>query len=616
MLLSPCLAQIQGIVVAEDGQHALPEAQVRIQGSSLATLSDDGGFFSLDDTRPFPFKLVAGAQGYYNRAITIADTGALENLIFELEAVDTTVIPDHPFNAPASCSGCHPNQFSEWLRSPMAQTGLNTWVFDLLSGDATEGGTGGFVYQRDSVHRLTHPNSDCSACHSPVHWLSDIENAGMGDFHNPNQAMREGVQCEVCHRALEIDESKLNWPGVFPASFRLLRGPQIIQFGLLGDADYADNSIMRPGYNPLMQDTLCASCHEDNNDHDGDGDFEDAGSVPHETTYSEYLRYRETADPESVQTCVGCHMPATNSAGFCSFSNVIRDPGTIRSHELRGTSPDYLENALTMTVETTAASVQNPQLSVAVNLTNDRTGHAVPTGIAIRNMLLLVEVRDSNGLLLNQTAGTVVDSVGGVGDSVGEVGDSVGGIGDSVGGSADAENGYYAGLPGQAFYKNLARGDGERVFYTEADRVLADNRIQPGETYRGVFAFEAGPSSDADGPLSVDVRLIYRRAFFDLIQAKGWVETGLGDPLPDIAPPHFGTLMERAQETTSFCDLKGLDVTPGIQIADINLLTAAWRQPLPYPFATGETTSVLDLAALVSCLPAPMEQQPAKSEAP
>lgn len=38
-------------------------------------------------------------------------------------------------------------------------------------------------------------------------------------------------------------------------------------------------------------------------------------------------------------------------------------------------------------------------------------------------------------------------------------------------------------------------------------------------------------------------RLVYRRAWRDLVKKKEWVRDGHGNPLEDIAPPHFGHLM-------------------------------------------------------------------------
>ena len=54
-------------------------------------------------------------------------------------------------------------------------------------------------------------------------------------------------------------------------------------FGPLADASAHFAGLMRAAYSPLQsQSLLCAACHEDNNDHDLDGDYLDEGSVPSE----------------------------------------------------------------------------------------------------------------------------------------------------------------------------------------------------------------------------------------------------------------------------------------------------------------------------------------------
>jgi len=49
--------------------------------------------------------------------------------------------------------------------------------------------------------------------------------------------------------------------------------------------------------------------------------------------------------------------------------------------------------------------------------------------------------------------------------------------------------------------------------------------------------------------LKVRARLVYRRAWRALVDAKQWTTDGHGKPLADIAPPHFGHLMEQAEAT-------------------------------------------------------------------
>ncbi len=572
ILSTGALAQIQGVVRDSGTLNGVEDAIVRIQDRDANTLTAIDGAFTLDDNAAFPFRVVAAKYGYYNGHVEILNAGGLVDLAIEMTPIPTTVTPDHPLNAPTECGGCHSNQYDEWVGSPMARTGLNRWVFDVLDGSGTAGGMGGFVYTRDSVHRFTSPNSDCSACHSPVHWLTDIANAGMGNVNTPTDAMINGVQCEVCHRAADVDATKLNFPGVDPDAFTFLRGPFNIEFGLLGDVTY-ENNIMRAAYNPQLSAQLCAACHEDNVDHDQDGDFEDAGSVPHETTFSEWEAYRQ-ANGAAAQTCIECHMPATTDPQFCAFGEPRQR--TVRSHDIRGTTPEFLENAATMTVD---ADLDLGSLVVDVAIENDGAGHSVPTGVVIRNMLLVVEAFDGSGLRLPLGQGGTVDAVGG---------------------SGDPTQGYYAGLPGHAFYLNMTDGVAQRIFYTEATALVADTRLKAGETYRDRFVFPFGVARPRLADVSV--RLIYRRAFRELVDAKGWTLTGLGEPLDDVQPPHYGRLMAESQNNFDVCGPKDLDGSTAVDAGDLRSLNPRWGDALP-PFgpAVEPVVNIKHFIAVVNC---------------
>ena len=564
LLCFPVFSQFQGTVIDRATSQPVAGAIVRIQKAETFTTTDASGFFQLNDTADYPFYLTAAANHYFVGSLFLSAAPG-GNVTIEVDAVSLEVIDDHPVNGPQTCGGCHGDQVLQWEQSPMAKTGLNRWVFDLYNGEGTAGGMNGFVYQRDSVHRFKNPNSDCSACHSPIHWLTDIENAGMGDINQPNLDMENGVQCEVCHRAYDVADDKLNFPGVDPAAFTLLRGPQRVEFGLLGDSVY-EGGIMRAAYNPQLSAQLCASCHEDNLDHDDDGDFEDAGSIPHETTFSEWETYRQLVGPDNAQTCIDCHMPATDADQFCIVEGG-RQVGTIRDHNIRGTSAEYLENAVTMTSET-AYDFEAVQVDVTID--NQVTGHAVPTGIMIRNMILLVTVTDQGGTPLAFLEGDQVDDIGGIGDPA---------------------QGYYAGQPGKAFYRSFTDGVNDAVFYTEAIAPAFDSRIMPGDAYVGSFRFSLNDMLPEH--VDVDVRLIYRRAYRELIDTKGWTEMGNGGTLEDIQAPHYGHLMERNEATSTL-------FTSTNVLQNLALLAQSWLQPSPYRSDLDSLTNIRHMITFIN----------------
>ncbi len=148
--------------------------------------------------------------------------------------------------------------------------------------------------------------------------------------------------------------------------------------------------------------------------------------------------------------------------------------------------------------------MEGERLIVQVSILNDQTGHHVPTDSPLRQMILLIEARDAAGQALLQLEGPVVPDWGGIGSP---------------------EGGYYGGLPGQGYAKILTEiwtQHSPSAAYWNPTRVQSDNRIPALETDTTRFSF-ALPCSPEDPELQVQVRLIYRRAFKELMDQKGWL---------------------------------------------------------------------------------------------
>ena len=346
-------------------------------------------------------------------------------------------------------------------------------------------------------------------------------------------AALHGVSCEVCHKIADIDETRLNYPGIYPGVVTFTRpGPDDlqVQYGVLGDATYDEFPFtMLPAYQPQLTAAMCAACHQDKNDPDEDGLFEEDNGIVSEPTYIEWLE-SPYGDPQSPHyaTCVDCHMPSYGATEACQFRGYIapqRDPETVRHHGIEGTTPHFLENAVILEVD---GRVTEEALEVEVAVINDKTRHHVPDGVTIRNMVLLVEARRlEDGRALDYAGEQVVHELGGVGDPA---------------------QGYFAGLPGKLFGKVSHDRAGEGpVFFTEAVGVLWDNRIPALAEDRSFYRF-ALPADG--GTYQVNARLIFRRAWRFLVDAKGWTEDGHGRPLADVQAPHFGHLMEEETWTS------------------------------------------------------------------
>ncbi len=518
---------VSGVVVDATTSQPLSGALVSWQATDERTTTAGDGSFSLPGAIGANLVIVAAKKGYYNNSIEVTSPATGEQIA--LKPVPQGNNPNYPFPNPLNCGLCHVEQVSQWMDSPMAKAGTNTWVYDVYDGSGSPGGGGGFVYKQHSVHAGSNPNSECASCHQPEPWIKAPYSA-LDPIGNPSPEALHGVSCEVCHKIAHIDESKPNFPGIWPGVVTFTR-PDLplvdnqVQYGVLGDSSYELPTVMQPSYQPQMTAAMCAACHQDKNDPDGDLDFEESDGVISEPTYLEWLNspYADPAAPEFA-TCVDCHMPAFGATEVCSafgYPAPIRDPDTIRSHRIEGTTPAFLENAVSLSVD---AEQLGGQIVADVSIVNDQTGHSVPTGVTIRNMILLVEAwRESDGQMLAHTGTQTVHTLGGVGDPA---------------------QGYYAGLPGKLYAKHNhdASGAGP-TFFTDATGILWDNRIPALGQDDTRYTFDVPLGT---GPVHVQARLIYRRAFRFFVDAKQWTLDGHGNPLADVQAPHFGHLMEQS----------------------------------------------------------------------
>jgi MYXO-CTERM domain-containing protein len=368
----------------------------------------------------------------------------------------------------------------------------------------------------------------------------------MGNRDEPTPGMLHGVSCDMCHSIADIDLSNPNFPGIFPDVVTLTRPENngwVVMYGALGDVTYEQTGWMRAAYQPQLKSEVCAACHQDANDPNEDHSF-DVDPLPplkpaiiSEPTYVEWLDTRY-ADPEDElhAECVDCHMAATNAGAACDRVTLGRPDGDVRSHRILGTTAEFLENALSVTME---ADIVGDSVEVKVEITNDQTGHHVPTGVTIRNMILLVEASQaSDGEPLEHTGSTVIHNLGGCEPSSAP--------GECL---AAPDQGYYGGLPGRLYGKiNISEAGGSPTFFTDAVAIVDDNRIAALATDTTNYSFAVPADS---GDLEVRARVIYRRSWRALVDGKDWQYDGHGNTLEDLEPPHFGHLMASAEKTLS-----------------------------------------------------------------
>jgi hypothetical protein len=514
------LAQnLSGVVRHAVDLTPLVGARVRIQASAYVTTTDASGAFQFTGVSGSNLRVVAAMKGFFNQGVLATPPNA--SIVLSLDPVPDYNHPSFQPTPPDQCGYCHDKQLAEWLGTPMSQAGRNLWVHDLYSGTGTAGGMGGFVYLRDSVLAPANPNSECASCHQPELWVNTPFSALNPDVGSSDSHVVHGVSCDVCHKIADMDSTKFSYPGIFPGALTFSRPYQEqVMYGTLGDVDFRMDGFMRASYQPMLEAEVCAACHQDSADPNNDHTFNGVVSEP---TYFEWKNspYGDPGSPHYA-SCVDCHMPIAANNMVCDVLSPTppRSAERVRSHTIRGTSAEFLENAAQLSIQ---ASPQGNELAVEVAVTNYAVGHHLPSGVTIRNLILLVEA-SIDGQPLSHVGSQVVHPLGGVGDPA---------------------QGYYAGLPGKlfAFVNHDASGNGP-TFFTDATGILFDTRIPAltTDTTHYLFALPEG-----NHQVQLRARLIYRRSFRALVDAKGWTEDGHGNPLADLAAPHYGHLMEEAQ---------------------------------------------------------------------
>ncbi len=503
-----------------NAQGPLPGAHVRVQATETKTTTDKDGNFALawPADKP-PVTVIAWAPGYYMGWVTVPTEGVPPDITLEpyytTDNVDYEWFSDEGARGSVACSHCHTMPvYTEWQRDAHSRSAINPRFLSMYNGTDLDGHQSAptrFIYDRDGTpipqppdptrpyfgpgFKLDFPNSagPCAACHVPV---AAVRREGPYAA-DPNQTAgveRDGIACELCHKIGEVSLDPVtrmpypDKPGVL--SVRLYRPPQGQQlfFGQLDDVAGKDS------YLPLIHESaFCAPCH-----------FGVFSGVPVYNSYGEWLA-SPYSSPRTGKTCQGCHMPP---AGYDSFvypekGGLRRDPARILSHTMPGAaSEELLRNAVTMAAE---AHLQGARLTVDVHITNDKTGHHVPTDSPLRHLILLVVARSAEGQPLPQVDGPRVPSWGGVGDP---------------------EKGYYAGLPGTAFAKVLQEV-GTDAFPTGAywnrTRVLSDNRIAAFATDTSSYTFATQPG----GTATVEVKLLFRRVYRQLADLKKWPDSDI-----------------------------------------------------------------------------------------
>ncbi len=307
---------------------------------------------------------------------------------------DSLAILREAFDEPEKCQGCHPAHYQEWSASMHAYAFVDPTFFALND-----------IGQQRSNQQL---DQFCVKCHSPVASLLKETPPGFDPLSLTDIAQK-GVQCDVCHTISSFEKGR----GI--STFRLDKVKQ----GPIPDpqANSFHESEFDSRYN---KSNICSACH----------DVLSPDDVAVEFTSTEW----ETSPYTAMGfECQGCHMPTYS--GQAAIGGPVRE---VHRHTFIGVDiplidfpgrentitlvDELLKNSVTMTVTAPAQISAGEDLTIQVKISNDRTGHNVPTGtIFERQMWLEIIARDAtngdviyssgtldeNGDLLNQKSSFV-----------------------------------------------------------------------------------------------------------------------------------------------------------------------------------------------------------------
>jgi hypothetical protein len=511
---------VHGTVVDAATGERLADATVRWQTTEVSTYTEADGTFVLRGLPPGEeVHLTAFVPGYY---ISVVDApGGEDGVEIALHRHPEADNPGYAWlpsgvmtgeGEDAGCAECHAAPadqreaglmlpYDEWLLDAHSRAAVNPRFITMFTGTDLLGNQSPptrYEFNRDygriplppdpdqpyygPGYKLDFPNSDgnCATCHSPSAAIHAPHNT------DPTQVEgveREGISCDFCHKIWDVTldpATSLPYssrPGVMSLTFR--RPPDGHQFfaGPLDDVAPGEDTHL----SLQKESTFCAACH--------------FGVFWNEVIYNSYGEWLESpySDPVDGQTCQDCHMPPGGATHFVrpEAGGLIRDPATIASHRMPGAADEtLLANTVDLSVEVGRAG---DQIQVQVTLTNARAGHHVPTDSPLRQVFAVVQVVDSEGQALPLTGGPVLP------DWAGDL----------------------AGMPGVYYARILEEvwtGVSPTGAYWNPTRLVEDTRLAAFAQDTSVYTFAA----PADRAVSVQVEVVHRRAYYDLMQQKGW----------------------------------------------------------------------------------------------
>lgn len=506
-----------------DGSHPVAGAVVRLQATAVHATTDEQGAFTLDlagqVTWPWA-RVTVFAPGYFIAGPFLLQRGQ-RDAVLRLQPHGVADDGNYAWlsgfaseGQDGNCQRCHSQAglslpFDEWQADAHSGSAKNRRFLSMYNGTDLSGRNQSpptrFLDHKDYGRIPLPPDPEqpyygpgfrldvsdragnCAACHAPA---AAIDTPYDTDPNHLGGVGLEGVGCDFCHKIWNVRLQTStglpypNTPGVLSFEFRRPgRGKQFFA-GPLDDVAPGEDT-----YSPLQNESrICAPCHV--------ADFWGT------RIYNSYGEWAESpyANPVGGQTCQDCHMPRRGANYIASpqKGGLWRDAKSVYSHRMPGADDAaLLRDTASLAMRTI---VMGRVLRVDVRVTNAKAGHHIPTDHPARNMLLVVSASDARGERLTLDTGPMIPEWGGVGSD-----------------PAD-----YGGRPGRGYAKVLEELWTQvtpSAAYWNPTVVRSDTRIPALGSDVSQYEFLL-PS--AGGPVRVEARLIFRRAFRALMKQKAW----------------------------------------------------------------------------------------------
>ena len=260
------------------------------------------------------------------------------------------------FEQSRTCSTCHPQQYQEWSGS-MHRYAANDPIW-MLANNGLQSGTHG---------RL---KNWCWQCHGPVGFLTGNAPATF-QFSDIPDIVREGVNCDVCHIMRPPH-------GTTNQHIEYNLQPGRTKFGSIADPVSAGAHASSYGLSYGRSES-CRECHD-----------LIVNNLPVEVTFTEW---QNSAWGAMSVECQDCHMlkyngqaavggPVRQNLHRHDFIGVdIAMTPFPNANEQRATVDSMLRHSATMSVDAPSTASVNDSIRIAVQITNDRTGHNLPSSV-------------------------------------------------------------------------------------------------------------------------------------------------------------------------------------------------------------------------------------------